>query len=174
MIQKTEKFKILINKLAGKTFSNKEKAFLILVFFVLSGLCLYYFKVWSNVVKLEDKIIKPTVPNSITDPSPEASEQIKQTIKETASMHKKSDIRDPFLASKDSTILKTPSENNEQVIDLNLKGILWDKLVPSAIINSKVVKIGDMIFGKTVVDIEPDKVILMENGEIHILKLKKK
>ncbi|MFH1093401.1 MAG: hypothetical protein V1739_04500 [Candidatus Omnitrophota bacterium] len=146
---------------------------MLIVFFILSGGGFYYLKNWTTALKQEVKIIEPIVPKSITNPSDNVSEQIKQTITETAAMFKKPDLRDPFLPSKDSTILKAPIEEKKLVINLDLKGILWDKMVPSAIINSKVVKIGDLIFGKTVVDIEKDEVILMENGEIQILKLKK-
>ena len=174
MTQETGKFKIFINKMAAKSFSNKEKAVLLIVFFVLSSLGLYYLNNWSTTLKQKVKIIEPIVPKFSTKPSVKAAEQIKQTIKKTASLFKKPDIRDPFLSSKDSNILKAPGEKKKLVINLNLKGILWDKLVPTAIINSKVVKIGDLIFGKTVVDIEKNKVILMENGEIEILKLKRK
>lgn len=174
MIQKTGKFKNLINKIAAKSFSNKEKAVLLIVFFVLSGAVLYYLHCWTEKLKQDDNIIKPTIPKSITNPSPSASERIKQTIKETAELFKKPTVRDPFLASMDSNIVKTPEPTRKPDIKLNLKGILWDMRVPSAIINSKVVKIGDLIFGKTVVDIEQNQVILMENGEIQILKLKRK
>ncbi len=174
MKQETIKFKVLINKLAAKRFSNKEKAVLLMVFFILSGWGLYFLKNWTTVLKEEVKIIEPLVPKSSPKPLIKASEQIKRSIKETTALFKKPEIRDPFLASKDSNILKAPGEKKTPAIPLNLKGILWDKLVPSAIINSKVVKIGDLIFGKTVVDIEKDKVILMENGEIQILKLKSK
>jgi len=174
MTQETGKFKILINKMAAKSFSSKEKAVLLIAFIVLSASGLYYLKHWTAALKQEVKIIEPIVPKFNLKPSVKVSGQIEHKIKETASLFKKTAIRDPFLASKDSNILKTPTGKKKPMINLNLKGILWDKLVPSAIINSKVVKIGDLIFDKTVVDIEKDKVILMENGEIHILKLKRK
>ena len=174
MAQKTGKLKIFFNKIAAKRFSNKEKAVLLIVFLVLSGGLLFYVNSWIIALKQEAKIIEPIVPKQKISLSANISEQIKQTVKEIAPSPKKPDIRDPFLASLDSNILRAPTENLEPVVNLNLQGILWDKRVASAIINSKVVKIGDLIYGKTVVDIEQDKVILMENGKIHILKLLKR
>lgn len=174
MTQKTKKSKTLINKLAAKSFSAKEKAGLLLLFFILSGAGLYYLQKWTTELKEEVKIIEPIIPRSITNPKPKVSEKITQTIKEKAALFRKPVIRDPFLASIDSNIVKSTKQKTTPTVRLNLKGILWDKLVPSAIINSKVVKIGDLIYGKTVVDIERNQVILMENGEIFIIKLKKK
>lgn len=174
MTQESLKPKSLLNKLAAKTFSKKEKAFLLILFFALSGGGLYYLQHWTDTIRQKVNIIEPTVPKSITNPSPNISEKIRQTIKETTEVFKKPEMRDPFLPSLDSNALKAPAQKSAPAIKLYLKGILWDKLVPSAIINSKVVKIGDLIFGKTVVDIEKNQVILMENGEIEILELKKK
>ena len=172
MKQNKDKFQNLINKIAAKRFSEKEKIILLVCFFVLAACVLYYIHVWTNSFKNDVAIIEPIMPKLNSKSKVNVTEKIKLSIKETAALFKKPDFRDPFLASKNSNIV--PVENKKQLITLKLKGILWDKLVPSAIINSKIVKIGDLIFRKTVVDIEKDKVILMENGEIQILYLKKK
>lgn len=174
MKQKTGKFKSLINKIAAKSFSHKEKAVLLIAFLLFSGGLLFYINNWIMVLKQESKIIEPIVPKPSISPAANVSMQIKQTIEEAGSFFKKPAMRDPFLPSLDSNIVKASDEKIQPVVNLKLQGILWDRHVASAIINSKVVKIGDLIFGKTVVDIEHDKVILMENGEIHILKLLKK
>lgn len=46
---------------------------------------------------------------------------------------------------------------------LELNGIMWDVKKPQAIINNRIVEIGDSVAGNTVVDIGEDKVIL-NNG----------
>ena len=48
---------------------------------------------------------------------------------------------------------------------LTINGILWDKKNPLAIINEKIVKIGDKIDGNTVVDIEQDRAILNDGSK---------
>ena len=59
--------------------------------------------------------------------------------------------RNPF------TLQKTSSKAFKGLI---LDGIMWDKEKPLAIINGRIVKIGDTVSGNTVVDIKQDKVIL--------------
>lgn len=61
--------------------------------------------------------------------------------------------RDPF-----SLAPIIPSEKYSSGTYLN--GILWDKACPMAIINDEIVKIGDSVGGKIVVDIKQDRVIL--------------
>jgi hypothetical protein len=48
---------------------------------------------------------------------------------------------------------------------LTINGILWDKKNPLAIINERIVKIGDKIDGNTVVGIEQDRVILNDGSK---------
>lgn len=67
--------------------------------------------------------------------------------------------KDPFVLS---------SEKSSGIV---LNGILFDKLMPAAIINSQVVKVGDIIGEYTVVDITPEKVILRKDSIITELKL---
>jgi len=46
-----------------------------------------------------------------------------------------------------------------------INGILWDKKNPLAIINERIVKIGDKIDGNTVVNIKQDRVILNDGSK---------
>lgn len=64
--------------------------------------------------------------------------------------------RNPFAIS------GTPIRRFEGLI---LNGILWDNKSPMAIVNEKIVKIGDKIDGNVVVDIEQDRVILNDGSK---------
>ncbi len=72
--------------------------------------------------------------------------------------------RDPFTAAPIIT------EKNTQP-GLALTGILWDKIKPLAIIDGEVVKKGDRIADKAVVDIKRDSVILSDGQEFIEIKL---
>jgi len=48
---------------------------------------------------------------------------------------------------------------------LTINGILWDKKNPLAIINEEIVKVGDKIYGNTVVGIKQDRVILNDGSK---------
>ncbi len=75
--------------------------------------------------------------------------------------------RDPFTAAFIAPVEKSPAE-------LHLNGILWDKNRPMAIIDNAVVKIGDRISDKIVVDIKQNKVTLSDGTQNMELKLGEK
>ena len=54
---------------------------------------------------------------------------------------------------------------------LGLQGIMWDTQNPKAIINNKIVKVGDTVGGDIIVDIQEDKVILTDGIESYELRL---
>lgn len=65
--------------------------------------------------------------------------------------------RDPFEPPTTlSTVVKA--------VNLTLQGILWDMKNPKAIVNDKTLFKGDMLYGYTVVDIQPRSVVL-KTGE---------
>jgi len=64
-------------------------------------------------------------------------------------------------------------EEEEAATSLVLEGIIWDEETPSAMINDMIVNEGDIIEDKKVKKITKDSVILIENGEEEVLKLKK-
>jgi len=72
--------------------------------------------------------------------------------------------RDPFTAA---PILSANSLQS----GVNLTGILWDKDKPLAIIDGEVVKKGERIGPKTVVEIKRDRVILSDGQVFTELKL---
>lgn len=60
------------------------------------------------------------------------------------------------------------------VSGLNLDGIVWDEKSPYAIINDKIVEVGDRIAGKKVIEIKVDSVILSDGTREYELKLWRK
>lgn len=72
--------------------------------------------------------------------------------------------RDPFTA--------VPIISNESLhSEISLTGILWDKAKPLAIIDGNVVKKGERVGNKTVVDIKQDRVILSDGEALSEFKL---
>jgi hypothetical protein len=70
------------------------------------------------------------------------------------------------LATSSSVVSILP-EKPGSPLSLNLSGIFWDEQAPQAIINEKIVGIGDRVRGITVVEIKDDRVIL-NDGEKNI------
>ena len=163
----TDKIKKIPLTLAAKHFSRKEKNILLIIVFLLFTVAYISLNLWINKVKKTSNVIESTAPATEQSESINAQKQPqKNTVQSPAEVSIK--IRDPFLGSLNDDIVL-----QKTAINLKVNGILWDGKIPTAIINSKVVKIGDIIFGKTVVDIEKDKVVVMENGKIYILLLNK-
>ena len=80
-------------------------------------------------------------------------------------------FRDPFTdpgtdtAKKDAARLETSYES------LKLQGILYDVGNPRAIVNGKIVAVGDIVTGQAMVSaINKDEVILEANGKKYVLK----
>jgi hypothetical protein len=72
--------------------------------------------------------------------------------------------RDPFVAS---PIVSETSLHSE----ISLTGILWDKLKPLAIIDGNVVRKGQRVGNKTIMDIKQDRVILSDGQIISEIRL---
>lgn len=167
-------FKKIIGAVTTKRLSKFEKIFLISVAIVLAFTENYILKSWVNKLKNQSVIIEilpppkviPTGQKGIEKPTPSPSDATLPITKPTVELY-----RDPFLPSAKG--IDVTESNKKTLIDLKVSGILWDEKVPTAIIGTKVVKIGDILEGKIVVDIDKNKVILMEEGEIYILELNK-
>lgn len=163
--------KKITNLILTKRLNKAEKIGLILLFLFFGIIGYYFFLKEINQTKKQQVIVETCVPVTVEPSEKKAS---KQPTGEKTSL-KQTDVviaRDPFLASSKSEDLTHPITKN--IIDLKVSGILWDDQVPTAIIGSKVVRIGDMIAGKIVVDIEMNRIILMEEGEIFVLELNHK
>lgn len=72
--------------------------------------------------------------------------------------------RDPFTVS---PIISEKSLHSE----ISLTGILWDKLKPLAIIDGNVVKKGQRVGNKTIMDIKRDRVILSDGQILSEIRL---
>jgi len=81
--------------------------------------------------------------------------------------------RDMEMLKKRNPFSPPAVEEEESITSLVLEGIIWDEETPSAMINDMIVNEGDMIEDKKVKKITRDSVILIENGEEEVLKLKK-
>ena len=82
--------------------------------------------------------------------------------------------RNPFIAlvTPDGQLLQL--EKNEATGDLALEGIIYDERGLSyAIVNTKVVKIGDTVDSYQVLKIEKNKVIFIRDGQPREVELKK-
>ena len=177
MIRKKLPFQKIINILAGKRFSRLEMVFLALITLILMFLAQKWMTSYIAEIKNQSGIIVNTTPPSgsqvaavdLTQGSTSAQTQNAVVV----SQKPKTEMRDPFLPSMD-TFIKIPTEEKKPIADLKISGILWDQNVPTAIINSTVVKIGDIVAGKTIVDMEKNRIILMENGEMFVLELRQK
>ncbi len=163
----------ILNKLAAKRFNDKEKIGLIigLVVFVLIGD--YFFTNWINEFKNKNNIVVSMAP-PIKPKLPASLVLNKTKVESVVTVEAiKQKIRDPFLSSKNPKKLKNVTAKKTSAI-LKVSGILWDEKIPTAIINSKVLNIGDLIENKTVVDIEQNRVVLMEDGQVLVLELRDK
>ena len=88
---------------------------------------------------------------------------------------------DPFIPLVDSTgRVKSETELVRPAeiflpLNISLKGIIWSKVSPLAIINNKIYREGDKIFEGLILEkINPDNVILNDRGEKVKIYLRKK
>ncbi|MBU1086281.1 MAG: hypothetical protein KKD05_02050 [Candidatus Omnitrophica bacterium] len=161
----------ILNQMAAKHFSTNEKIALVVILIICVLISNHLFNNWIISLKNKNSVvisivpkIEPELPVPIIGKQGKIEDLLEPEIKVNT-------IRDPFLSSKNPEQIKTVLQKRPAV-ELRLSGILWDDKIPSAIINSNVVKIGDLIEGKTVVDIEKTQVIIMEDGKIQIIELR--
>lgn len=85
--------------------------------------------------------------------------------------------RDPFASplkpSEEIGILEESLVEVEQDIGMALTGILLQRESSSAIVNRKIVRVGDMIEGKKVIIIERDRVVLSNGKKKYVLYLRR-
>jgi len=82
------------------------------------------------------------------------------------------DLRDPFIGyeEKQEEPAQASSAPKEKPLPtLKIQGIIWGGRIPQAIINNKVVKMGDVIEGVKVVNINKDGVIVLFEDKEHNL-----
>jgi hypothetical protein len=91
----------------------------------------------------------------------ESDLNINKSIKKRNTSQFKNWGRNPFTLAKGVTSLA----------GLNLMGILWDKDFPQAIINDKIVVVGDVVDGNKVIEIQRDHVIVSDGANNTQLRL---
>ena len=73
--------------------------------------------------------------------------------------------RDPFSNSPLMAQARSPGDG------ASLSGIIWDKIKPVAVINGKIVKIGDSVDNSRIINIKQDRVVLNDGVKDYELKL---
>ena len=82
--------------------------------------------------------------------------------------------RDPFNWSRDQINRfkdQEPKLRSSTVAGLTLSGIIWDRKKPLAIINDRVVSVGDTVKGATILEVLKDMVVFEQEGVYHTLWL---
>lgn len=126
-----------------------------------SILAVVFIIVWANAIKAIKKRGKPvSTASSVVAPNifiPKSDE--------------KSDIKPLWTEEKDLTWLRCPFSGKSfsgalthEVINLKLTGILWDEESPQAVINNRILGIGDRIGNNEILDINQDLVILFDGN----------
>lgn len=77
--------------------------------------------------------------------------------------------KDPFTPPVISAVEKA---GTEVLAGVRLEGIIWDEKKPIAVINDKVVSIGDEVSGARIVEIRQNEVIFDVNGQMVSVKLR--
>jgi hypothetical protein len=136
---------------------------------VTAILAVVFLLVWANtfrVIKKKGPAVKSAAQVIASQPQNVlANQSPKPAIEQKPADEDKMEwARDPFSG-------RAYAKEGAQTKDLRLAGILWDSVKPSAIINDKIVGVGDTIFGNLVVAINPDRVILndgLNNFELSV------
>ncbi|MFH1397535.1 MAG: hypothetical protein ABIH27_03165 [Candidatus Omnitrophota bacterium] len=85
----------------------------------------------------------------------------------SASSQGRAEKRDPFISTLDwQEVDKNSPVRKAELTDLVLKGLLWNKVHPVAIINDQILETGDNYAGWKVEKIERDGVILSSKDKI--------
>ena len=79
-------------------------------------------------------------------------------------------FRDPFADGDAKTVSARPASQDER---LSLQGVIWSSGRPQAIVNGKIVKIGDTIQDAEVLDIRKDGVKMRDKDREFSLRFKK-
>lgn len=103
--------------------------------------------------------------------------ELEQADSQNFNEYKAEDLKDPFqsYAEKEGAPLGKKEEeaeiSKEPLPALTVQGVIWGGNLPQAIINNKVVKIGDTQEGVSIVDINKNGVIVFFKGRKYGLSL---
>ncbi len=92
--------------------------------------------------------------------------------------YKAEGLRGPFYNAEDYIVEKEPQKPDltgqetrpkRPLPDLSVQGIIWDTALPQAIINNKVVKIGDLLEEAQIIDISKSGItVLFDNQQYNL------
>lgn len=123
---------------------------------------------WAKTIKILKRTGNASLPSAApSQDSPAAKAQGEVITKEKAGAVREDDSawgRCPFSGKVYSS---------KGASDLTLAGIIWDEKTPMAMINKEIVKTGDKIEGKTVMQIRHDRVILNDGNKDFELRLER-
>jgi len=109
-------------------------------------------------------VIFPKAVNAAEAAAQEASQE------ENKIEYKSEDLRNPFEEEKIETKEEPPEEKEAEPLPaLRVQGIVWGGSVPQAIINDKVVRVGDTIEGVRITDINKSGVSVFFGNRQHNL-----
>ena len=143
---------------------NKTHCIFSLIFFV--ALILFkdsYFSLFAGIRQLKEI-------QALEKPMPSGSPL--EAIVKPSVEYDAGNLRDPFtnpFAKEEKQSSSQKVENQEQAIEfvppaLKVQGIIWGGKFPQAIINDKVVKVGDTIEGAQITDIKKEGITCLFQG----------
>lgn len=102
-----------------------------------------------------------------------------ETIVRPKPEYKATGLRDPFQsqiyesedwkATQKAADIKAAAEEEKPLPSLNVQGVIWGGNFPQAIINDKVVKVGDVVEGVSIVNIDKYGIEVFFENRKHIL-----
>lgn len=123
-------------------------SFLIIAVTCIPGRALFAAKIEEEITKLEESVKPPLV-----------------TIERPVVTYNSRTYADPFKLRKPADIAETAEAEKEKPLpELKIQGIVWGGTLPQAIINGKIVKIGDTIEEVKILDIHKDGVDVIFNS----------
>ena len=81
------------------------------------------------------------------------------------------DLRDPFKSPFEMAKGELPeSTMGAGLSHLKVQGMVWNSVMPQAIINNTVIKIGELIEGAEILDIRKEGIYVLYEGRLYILR----
>jgi hypothetical protein len=95
-----------------------------------------------------------------------AQPQAEETIQRPAVDYSAQDLRDPFMLKAGGKATPKIGQGGERkpLPQLNVQGLIWGGKFPQAIINNKVVKVGDVLDNVEILEIDKDGVTVLFEG----------
>lgn len=144
----------------------KRVKFIIIISLFIVGFSSLFITAGAFTSGQEYEVIKNLEDMNIEKPASEETETITRPNVE----YKAGNFRDPFQIeieeeSAEPGKIEEISEETYALSPLTVQGIIWGGRFPQAIVNNKVLKIGDTIEGALVIDIKKDEITLLYKGK---------